>query len=144
MIVRFDTPIWIVLLGLFIFSFIVAYVSAVIDARIIRLKFGKIVSLNHTSRNIIRGSIFITSTLLTCHSFKGFIVLLGYQSLIFSFYFDIILNMMRGLSMWYIGATAPLDFLMREWIGKDGGKTYATLKIIFIQILIYIYVHLAK
>ena len=138
--VKFNIPVWTVLLGLFTFSFIVAYVSAVIDARIIRLKFGKIVSLNHLSRNIIRGTIFTGSTLLVCNSFYEFMLLLALQSLHFSLFFDIILNYKRGLSPWYIGNTALLDMLMRIWLSKNGGMAYATFKCLFIQIITYIYV----
>lgn len=140
MIVIFNIPVWIVLLGLFTFSFMVAYVSAVIDARIIRLKFGKIVSLNHLSRNIIRGTIFTGSTLIMCQSVESFCMLLLYQSVVFSFYFDIILNMKRGLSIWYIGKTAGLDVFVRHYFKGDGGMVYATLKIILIFILICTYV----
>lgn len=131
---------WTILLWLFTFSFIVAYVSAVIDARIIRLKYGKIVSLNHTSRNIIRGVIFTGSTLLVCNSLFEFMLLLVLQSLRFSLFFDIILNYKRGLSPWYIGKTSFLDILIRNLYGGDGGFTYATFKCLFIQIITYIYV----
>lgn len=130
MIVRFDTPIWTVLLGLFIFSFIVAYVSAVIDSYIIKVKYGKIKTLNHYTRNIIRGVIFTSSTLLVCWSIPSFILLLLYQSFIFSFYFDIILNVKRGLDMWYIGKTADLDILARIFLGGNKGKKYAIIKIV--------------
>ncbi len=138
---EYNLPIWLVLLVLTIFSFIVAYISAKIDARQIRIKWGTIVSLNHTSRTIIRLSVFSLISFLIFTNIWNYILYIAYQWFMFSFYFDIILNNLRGYSYWYIGKTAKTDILIRKYLGEESGEKYALMKLmtcIFISIGIMI------
>lgn len=104
-------------------------VNAFIDAYLIKKYWGKIKSLNHTSRTIIRGVIFtIAIYFLFEHTWvKPFVAGL-YCWVLFNVVFDLLLNYLRNLPWYYEGkdaATDKLYHLMNE--GLDEFIAYCIL-----------------
>lgn len=148
----FNIPLWLTLLGLTIFSFIVAYIRAYIDERIIKKLWGKVKSLVHWTRAtitfiilVIIGYIFWSKRLITeIKDFEGlfdwefykpfvrYLCVISYQWFWYSFYFDIILNRMRGLNDWYVGQTSTMDIMVRRTFGMNSGRIYGMIKIVFV------------
>lgn len=130
--VKVNILIWLILLGLTIFSFIVAYVRAYIDERIIKKLWGKVKSLVHWTRGIITILIFVLVDLLVFKIEWRTLFIFSYQWFWYSFYFDIILNRMRGLNDWYVGQTSTMDIMVRKTFGMNSGRVYGMIKIVFV------------
>jgi hypothetical protein len=151
--VKVDIPIWLVLLGLTIFSFIVSYVRAYIDAILIKKLWGKVKSLVHSTRVVITLFILILFDFILWYkgiivievkefttvfdlgfyiSYIRYLFILSYQWFWYSFYFDIILNRMRGLNDWYVGQTSTMDIMVRKTFGMNSGRIYGMIKIVFV------------
>lgn len=127
-----NTPIWLILLGLTIFSFIVSYVRAYIDERLIKKLWGKVKSLVHWTRTLITILIFVLIDLLLFKIEWKTLFIFSYQWFWYSFYFDIILNRMRGLNDWYVGQTSTMDIMVRKTFGMNSGRIYGMIKIVFV------------
>ncbi len=127
-----NIPIWLILLGLTIFSFIVSYVRAYIDERIIKKLWGKVKSLVHWTRGLITILIFVLIDLLVFKIEWKTLFIFSYQWFWYSFYFDIILNRMRGLNDWYVGQTSTMDIMVRKTFGMNSGRIYGMIKIVFV------------
>ena len=56
----------------------------------------------------------------------------SYQWFWYSFYFDIILNRMRGLNDWYVGQSSTMDIMVRKTFGMNSGRIYGMIKIVFV------------
>ncbi len=130
--VKVDIPIWLILLGLTIFSFIVSYVRAYIDERLIKKLWGKVKSLVHWTRTLITIAIFVLVDLLLFKIEWKTLFIFSYQWFWYSFYFDIILNRMRGLNDWYVGQTSTMDIMVRKTFGMNSGRIYGMIKIVFV------------
>ena len=126
-----NIPIWLILLGLTIFSFIVSYVRAYIDERIIKKLWGKVKSLVHWTRGLITILIFVLIDLLVFKIEWKTLFIFSYQWFWYSFYFDIILNRMRNLNDWYVGQTSTMDIMVRKTFGMNSGRIYGMIKIVF-------------
>jgi hypothetical protein len=89
-------------------------VNAFIDAYLIKKYWGKIKNLNHTSRTIIRGTIFgLAIYFLFEHTWlKPFLAAL-YCWFLFNIVFDLLLNKLRGLKWYYDGKDAFTDRISR-------------------------------
>ncbi len=129
--IRVNIPIWLILLGLTIFSFIVSYVRAYIDERIIKKLWGKVKSLVHWTRGLITILIFVLVDLLVFKIEWKTLFIFSYQWFWYSFYFDIILNRMRGLNDWYVGQSSTTDIMVRKTFGMNSGRIYGIIKIVF-------------
>lgn len=127
-----NIPIWLILLGLTIFSFIVSYVRAYIDERIIKKLWGKVKSLVHWTRGLITILIFVLIDLLVFKIEWKTLFIFSYQWFWYSFYFDIILNRMRNLNDWYVGQTSTMDIMVRKTFGMNSGRIYGMIKIVFV------------
>lgn len=147
-----NIPIWLILLGLTIFSFIVSYVRAYIDERIIKKLWGKVKSLVHWTRAsitfvilVVVGYIFWSKRLISeIKDFEGlfdwgfykpfikYLCVISYQWFWYSFYFDIILNRMRGLNDWYVGQSSIMDIMVRKTFGMNSGRIYGMIKLLFV------------
>lgn len=127
-----NISIWLILLGLTIFSFIVAYVRAYIDERLIKKLWGKVKSLVHWTRGLITIAIFVLVDLLLFKIEWKTLFIFSYQWFWYSFYFDIILNRMRGLNDWYVGQTSTMDIMVRKTFGMNSGRIYGMIKIVFV------------
>ena len=130
--IRVNIPIWLILLGLTIFSFIVSYVRAYIDERIIKKLWGKVKSLVHWTRGLITILIFVLIDLLVFKIEWKTLFIFSYQWFWYSFYFDIILNRMRNLNDWYVGQTSTMDIMVRKTFGMNSGRIYGMIKIVFV------------
>lgn len=130
--IRVNIPIWLILLGLTIFSFIVSYVRAYIDERIIKKLWGKVKSLVHWTRGLITILIFVLVDLLVFKIEWKTLFIFSYQWFWYSFYFDIILNRMRGLNDWYVGQSSTTDIMVRKTFGMNSGRIYGIIKIVFV------------
>lgn len=98
-------------------------VNAFIDAYLIKKYWGKIKSLNHTSRHIIRGIVFYTSIWVLYKSeihlreymwqfffdFGKFFLAGLYCWILFNVTFDLLLNKLRKLPWYYDGKDAIAD-----------------------------------
>ena len=126
-----NISIWLILLGLTIFSFIVSYVRAYIDERIIKKLWGKVKSLVHWTRGLITILIFVLIDLLVFKIEWKTLFIFSYQWFWYSFYFDIILNRMRGLNDWYVGQSSTTDIMVRKTFGMNSGRIYGIIKIVF-------------
>jgi len=129
--IRVNIPIWLILLGLTIFSFIVSYVRAYIDERIIKKLWGKVKSLVHWTRGLITILIFVLVDLLVFKIEWKTLFIFSYQWFWYSFYFDIILNRMRGLNDWYVGQSSTTDIMVRKTFSMNSGRIYGIIKIVF-------------
>lgn len=127
-----NLPIWLILLGLTIFSFIVSYVRAYIDEKIIKKLWGKVKSLVHWTRTLITIIIFVLVDLLLFKIEWKLLFIFSYQWFWYSFYFDIILNRMRGLNDWYVGQTSTIDIMVRKTFGMNSGRIYGMIKLLFV------------
>jgi len=99
---------------LFISSCVIALVNAYIDYYIIKKKWGKITSLNHTFRFFIRANIFTIPSILLYDSIFKMCIAFIYSSLIFWIVFDVYLNYLRGLPTLYVGKTSWIDKVQRN------------------------------
>lgn len=126
-----NISIWLILLELTIFSFIVSYVRAYIDERLIKNLWGKVKSLVHWTRSLITILIFVLVDLFLFKIEWKTLFIFSYQWFWYSFYFDIILNRMRGLNDWYVGQTSTMDIMVRKTFGMNSGRIYGMIKIIF-------------
>ena len=127
-----NIPIWLILLGLTIFSFIVSYVRAYIDEIIIKKLWGKVKSLVHWTRGLITILIFVLIDLLVFKIEWKTLFIFSYQWFWYSFYFDIILNRMRNLNDWYVGQSSTMDIMVRKTFGMNSGRIYGMIKIVFV------------
>lgn len=128
----FNISIWLIFLGLTIFSFIVSYIRAYIDERIIKKLWGKVKFLVHWTRGLITILIFVLIDLLVFKIEWKTLFIFSYQWFWYSFYFDIILNRMRNLNDWYVGQTSTMDIMVRKTFGMNSGRIYGMIKIVFV------------
>jgi len=116
------------MINLFLYTMLVlatAVANAFIDNYLIKKKWGKVKSLNHTSRTVIRFCIFTLGVYFIWDlketlplSIWGFIkdllkpFLIGlYSFFLFNIVFDYLLNKLRGLPWYYDGKDAITDRL---------------------------------
>lgn len=116
--------------------------NAFIDAYLIKKKWGKVKSLNHTSRTIIRFCIFTLGVYflyggeihvqeymweMLLEFFKPFLIVL-YSFFLFNIVFDLLLNKLRGLPWYYDGKDAISDRLSGHF-GSDLNETVACIEL---------------
>ena len=116
------------MINFFIYTMLVlatAVANAFIDSYLIKKKWGKVKSLNHTSRTVIRFCIFTLGGYflygkevhvqeymwqMLLEFFKPFLLGL-YSFFLFNIVFDLLLNRLRGLPWYYDGKDAFFDKL---------------------------------
>lgn len=129
---------WLVLLGLTIFSLSLAEIDARIDGKLIKQKYGTIVSLNHTTRLLIRygTTIFVFTFLFFIFKMNILLLLITmiYYCTLWWIYFEIRLNELRGLYWLYIGKTAWSDITVRKLFGDNANRILFMIKLIILML----------
>lgn len=135
----FNIPIWLVLMGLTIFSLVVAEIEAIIDNESIKAvlkQYNYTKSINHLIRGTIRIVIFsIVSFLIFYSDIRLTVLSIVYQLFVFWIYFEIRLNRLRKLPDFYVGNVAKSDKLVRRYLGTNCGEIMFIFKLVFCAFL---------
>lgn len=116
-----------------LFSFTIAELNAWCDHYVISVYK---LSPNHFTRAVLRFVLFSSVSYFASNSLLEAIVLFSHQSAIFWLWFDLRLNIRRGLSPFYIGKTAFIDKTIRRF-GLSGEHLFLFKALIVVGVLAF-------